>query len=160
MLGSSWNCHVSFAVVWQIFHNKKIPDFVAVVMTSNRMLAKAQQEYRCIVGRLCIFICLCLQIFKKSPRLFFSLSLTRKYLSSVITYSLMYNTLAGVGGGVRWRAWRQSWGGINAQPCIFFLSLFSAEPHSRRLWHTYLILGGRIVKSPMHNEGGYFSSHK
>lgn len=45
------------------------------------------------------FICLCMQIFKKKIPEAFLLSLTRIYLSAVITYSLMHNTLCWLHGG-------------------------------------------------------------
>lgn len=59
----------------------------------------------------------------------FLLSLTRIYLSSVITYSLMYNTLGwaeGGGGGLRWK--RRSRGGKMYKLAYFPPFPLSAEP--------------------------------
>lgn len=47
----------------------------------------------------CLYILyMCMQILQEIPEAFL-LSLTRIYLSSVITYSLMYKTLAWLDGG-------------------------------------------------------------
>lgn len=80
----------------------------------------------------------------------FLLSLTRIYLSSVITYSLMYNTLGWVDGGGGSEMEKTEQRGENVQACIFSsFPRFQLSPAcllTSSLSHTYLILGGGLSR--------------
>lgn len=100
---SSWWGRVAFVTAWQkksqIFsHYSAIPSQLGDCSTATRNKTK-ERKGRDALWVVYTFSCAC--ACRSSPKIpeAFLLSLTGIYLSSVITYSLMYNTLCGLDGG-------------------------------------------------------------